>query len=48
MTNQPLVPKLVMKARAEELKYFDDMGVYEHATMEECKRVTGKSPIGTR
>ena len=37
-----------MKARAEELKYFDEMGVYEHATMEECKRITGKAPIGTR
>ena len=48
VTNEALVPELVMKARAEELKYFDEMGVYEYATMEECRRVTGKAPIGTR
>ena len=48
VTNESLIPELVMKARAEELKYFDEMGVYEYATLDECKRVTGKSPIGTR
>ena len=48
VTNQPLLPKLVMAARAEELKYFDEMGVYEYATLEECHRATGKVPIGKR
>ena len=48
VTNEPLIPKLVMKARAEELKYFDEMGVYEYTTMEECKRSTSKAPISTR
>ena len=31
VTDEPLLPKLVMKARAEELQYFNDMAVYEHA-----------------
>ena len=25
VTNEPLIPKLAMAARAEELKYFDEM-----------------------
>ena len=48
VTNEPLIPKLVMAARAEELKYFEEMGVYEYATLDECHSATGKSPIGTR
>ena len=48
VTNEPLLPKLVIKARAEELKYFDEMGVYEYASLDECRRLTGKMPIGTR
>ena len=48
VTNEPLLPKLVMAARADELKYFDEMRVYEYATLDECHRVTGKAPIGTR
>ena len=48
VTDEPLAPKLVMAARAEELKYFDEMGVYEYATVDECHRATGKAPIGTR
>ena len=43
VTDEPLVPKLVMAARAEELKYFDEMGVYEYATLDECHRATGKA-----
>ena len=35
VTGEPLDPKLVMKARAEELAYFDSMGVYEYASAEE-------------
>ena len=48
VTNEPLLPGLVVKARAEELKYFDDMGVYEYASLDECHDVTKKGPIGTR
>ena len=46
--DEPLVPKLVMAAWAEELKYVDKMGVYEYAALDECHRATGKAPIGTR
>ena len=48
VTNEPLVPKLVLAARAEELKYFQEMGVHEYATLDECFQATGKMPIGTR
>ena len=48
VTDKPLPPKLVMKTRAEELKYFNDMGVYENATLDEGRRSTGIMPIGTR
>ena len=48
MTDEPLIPKLVFAARAEELKYFDEMGVFEYGTIDECHLVTSKSPIGTR
>ena len=48
VTNEPLRPDLVIKARAEELKYFEEMDVYEYATFDECMQVTKKGPIGTR
>ena len=48
VTDEPLIPKLVMAAQAEELKYFDEMGVYEYATFDECHQATGQAPIGTR
>ena len=48
VSGEPLDPKMVMSARKEELTYFDDMGVYEYATVEECWKATGHSPIGTR
>ena len=48
VSNEPLVPHMVMKARAEELDYFNSMGVYEYAKIDECWKLTGKQPIGTR
>ena len=48
VTNEPLRPELVIAARAEELKYFEDMEVYEYATLDECMQVTKRPPIGTR
>ena len=48
VSNEPLDPKKVIAARAEELAYFESMGVYEYAPAAECARVTGKAPIGTR
>ena len=44
VTNEPLKPELVIKARAEELKYFEEMDVYEYATLDECMKVTKKAP----
>ena len=40
VTNEPLNPKLVMAGRAEELAYFESMGVYAYATLDECRRQT--------
>ena len=48
VSGEPLVPSLVQGTRKEELKYFDEMGVYKYATMEECWSATGAGPIGTR
>ena len=39
---------MVQQARAEELRYFQDMGVYEYAAVAECLRATGRAPITTR
>ena len=48
MTDEPLTPMQVTAAPAEELKYFDEMGVYEYATLDGCHQATGKAPIRTR
>ena len=48
VSNEPLIFKLVQSARKEELEYFKTMKVYEYATVDECRKVTGKAPIGTR
>ena len=48
VTNDPLLPKLIMFVRVEALKYFDVMGVNDGATLDVCHPVTGKAPIGTR
>ena len=43
-----LDPEKVKKARLEELRYFQKMGVYERCDMTECWVYTGKNPIKTR
>ena len=48
VSNEVLIPSLVMAARKEELDYFKSMKVYEYAPIAECLKVTGKAPIGTR
>ena len=46
--NRPLCPKGVKKARATEMGYVFQHGVYTYASVDECRRVTGAAPIGTR
>ena len=41
-------PDLARRPRAEEIKYFKKMKVYTKVSIEGCKRVTGKPPIGVR
>ena len=48
VSGKALDPKQVVKARAQEMKYVKDLEVYEFATVEECRRVTGRSPIKSR
>ena len=48
MSGDELKVEMVVAARAEELKYFGEMGVYEYANIDECQKMTGKMPIGTR
>ena len=47
ISGAPLDGEHVRRARAEELQHFKDHGVYKKVPLEECRRVTGKSPIGT-
>ena len=47
-TGKELDPKLVRKARLEEMEYVRKMGVYAAATREECRRETGHDPIKSR
>ena len=48
LSNEPLQVELVMKARAEEPQYLQEMEGYEYATLDECRRATGKIPICAR
>ena len=41
-------PEELREAREEELSYIDKIAMYEEATLDECWRETGKSPIGTK
>ena len=43
-----LDPKLVHEARAEEMSFINQLGVYRYSTDDEARAVTGKMPIGTR
>ena len=43
-----LNPKEVKRARSEEMEYVHQMESYEKVPVEECWRITGRSPISTR
>ncbi len=48
ITGAPLPPKLVQQARAEEIKFMLDWGVWERAPIADCWAETGKAPIGSK
>ena len=48
VSGEALPPDLTREARKEEIKFMQDWKVWEVRTIEECKRVTGKAPIGGR
>ena len=48
ISGQELEPKLMIKARKEEIEYFRKMGVYEKVSLKECYDCTGKAPIAVR
>lgn len=48
ITGSYLVPKAVRAARAEETKYYREMGACEVVTIDEFWKATGKAPIGVR
>ena len=48
VTGKELDPKEVSKARAVEMGYVKDMGVYRVADKAECLRVTGQPPVKSR
>ena len=47
VTNLPLDPVLVKKAREEEMQQFRRHGAYEKVPVQEAHEVTGKGPIGS-
>ncbi len=48
ITGAALPPELVRQARAEEIKFMIDWGVWERALVTDCWRETGKQPIGSK
>ena len=48
VSGQQLEPSLMIKARADEIAYFREMGVYEKVNVSECWAETGKAPIAVR
>jgi hypothetical protein len=48
ITGAELPPDLVRQARAEEVKFMLDWGVWERAPVADCWRLTGKAPIGSK
>jgi hypothetical protein len=48
ITGAVLPPHLVRQARAEEIKFMLDWGVWVRAPTAECWRDTGKAPIGSK
>jgi hypothetical protein len=48
ITGAQLPPRLVQQARAEEVKFMLDWGVWERALVTDCWRETGRAPIGSK
>ena len=48
LSSKALNPRLVTKARAEEMREFAKRNVYEKVPIEDCWANTGRDPIGTR
>jgi hypothetical protein len=48
ITGATLPPGLVRQARAEEVKFMLDWGVWERALVSDCWHETGKAPIGSK
>ena len=48
ITGQELDPKLMIKARKDEIAYFREMGVYDKVDVSESWKETGKAPIAVR
>jgi hypothetical protein len=48
ITGAVLPPELVRQARAEEVKFMLEWGVWERALITDCWRETGKAPIGSK
>ncbi len=48
VSGAPLDPKEVYRARKEEVKFIQDMNLYDKVPVEECWKNTGKAPIGTK
>ena len=48
MSGKELNAELVKTARALEMKFFKEYGVYDEVHEQECWDTTGKGPIGTR
>ena len=48
LTGDIFDPKLMVKARKEEIEYFGEMGVYEKVNIDEAWKETGKAPIAVR
>jgi hypothetical protein len=48
ITGAALSPELVRQARAEEIKFMLNWGVWKRARITECWQETGKAPIGSK
>ena len=48
LSGKELIPKLVKKARMDDMKEVNKHNVYVKVPIEECWTNTGKQPIGTR
>ena len=48
VSGETLPPSLTREARMEEIRFMQDWKVWEVRTIQECKEVTGKAPIGGR